>query len=466
MESLENTRRAVGATAWVASGGVRGFAAGVALALTMMTVVACSGYRSGTQSAADRELGALYELEKFESSPKVRVRVARGIEKAELTGPTRVRIEHGDGPTGRGPEVVTPVTVTVGPRGWQVRDARGEVSLTVGMESAGSLAVRRVVASLLNLDGTPLAGDLLLHRSTSEGGGDGVSPKGFDVVEHISIDLYLPGVLAKELYATWGLETYKAQAIAARSYALHERQRRMAQGHFFDLESTTKDQAYAGATDRSVAHRAVEETLGEVLTWRGGLLRAYYSSTTAGRAASARDIWPTYKGYEFNLAAPIQASPRDDADSFSPLYRWEVKRSVASLSDRVRKYGEANQFAIRQIGTIKKIEVTKRNEFERPTEYRFTDQTGKNWKLTSEHARIASNTDAPGHPAITKEDRVSSGDFEAVVQGDTVIIKGRGFGHGVGMSQYGAEGMVRKGADAKAVLAYYYPGSEITKLYE
>lgn len=466
MNAIEIVRRAVVKAAWAVAAGWRGFALGAALGLALLIVVACSGFRSGTQSASDQQLGSLYEFEKYESSPKVRVRVARGVEKATLSGPKKLRIELGAGPTGRGPEVNTPVVVTVGPQGWVVRDARGEVSLTMGMQSSGSLAVRRVAASLMDLDGTPLAGDLILHRSTSLGGGDGVPPKGFDVVEQISIDLYLPGVLAKELYATWGLETYKAQAIAARSYALHERQRRMAQGDYYDLESTTKDQAYGGATNRSVAHQGVEDTIGLVLTWRSGLLRAYYSSTTAGRAASARDIWPTYKGYEFNLAGPIQASPRDDADSFSPLYRWEVKRSATSLSDRLRAYGTAHQFAIRQIGTVKKIDVTKSNEFGRPTEYKFTDQTGKSWTLSSEHARIACNTDAPGQPAITKEDRVNSGDFEATLVGDVMVIKGRGFGHGVGMSQYGAEGMARKGADAKQILAYYYPGAEITRLYE
>jgi stage II sporulation protein D len=457
--------RAVAGAAWAATVGWRGFAAGAALGLTTLIVVACSSLGGGTQTAADKELVELYGFEKYESSPKVRVRVSREAQRVELTGPAKLRVEYGTGASGRGPELNTPVTIALGARGWEVRDARGEVSLTDDMLQTESLAVRRVGSTLVKLDGQPLAGDLYFHRPTSEGGGDGISPKGFDVVEHVSIDLYLPGVLTKELYPTWGIETYKAQAIAARSYALHERNRRIAQGNFYDLESTTKDQAYAGATNRDVAHQAVDATIGEVLWWKTGVLRAYYSSTTAGRASSARDIWPTYKGYEFNLAAPIQASPRDDADSFSPLYRWEIKRNAKQLSDRIRAYGQERQFKIREMGTIAKIEVIKRNEFDRPMEYKFTDTTGKNWTLTAEHARLACNQAVPGLPEITKADRVSSGDFEAVVQGDTVVIKGRGFGHGVGMSQYGAEGMARKGAKAAQILAYYYPGAEIKKIY-
>jgi len=457
--------RAVAGAAWAAAASWRGFASGASLGVAMLLVVACASSGTKPQSAADKELVELYGFEKYESSPKVRVRVAHEIQQAIVTGPNKVRVEYGTGASGRGPELSTPVTFTLGARGWEIRDSRGEVSLTDEMIRTESLAVRRVGATLLKLDGAALAGDLYFHRPTSEGGGDGLSAKGFDVVEHVSIDLYLPGVLTKELYPTWGIETYKAQAIAARSYALHERQRRIAQGNFYDLESTTKDQAYAGATNRDVAHNAVDATIGEVLWWKTGVLRAYYSSTTGGRASSARDIWPTYKGYEFNLAAPIQASPRDDADSFSPLYRWKVTRDTKSLSDRIRAYGETNKFKIREMGTVAKIEMTKKNEFGRPMEYKFTDQTGKNWTLTAEHARVACNTSVPGLPDITKADRVNSGDFVAVVQGNTVTFEGRGFGHGVGMSQYGAEGMARKGATAAQILAYYYPGAEIKTIY-
>src|SRR5690606_21035761 len=145
---------------------------------------------------------------------------------------------------------------------------------------------------------------------------------------------YLPGVVAKELYQTWPLPTFQAQAVCARSYALHERGRARAAGRLFDVEATTQDQVFAGATDLPVAHSAVESTRGQVITYRGGVLRAYYSSTSGGRAASAADTWPTGPGFEFNQAFPLQAAPRQYFDQASPAYRWTRDLGLERLSLR------------------------------------------------------------------------------------------------------------------------------------
>jgi len=281
----------------------------------------------------------------------------------------------------------------------------------------------------------------------------------------VPIEDYLPGVVAKGLIAGWSLEAFRAQAIAARSYALHERQRRTAIGSHFDVESTTQDQAYAGATGSTRAHEAVRSTRGLVLTWRGALLRSYYSSTTGGRAASARDTWPTGRGFEFNLAAPIQASPRDDADRFSPLFRWTVERQTENLVRRFRAFGRAQNMAIRDIASLSSIRVIERNDYGRPTRYSIADSGGSTWTLSAESIRLACNFTTPGTPTVTRQLRVNSGDFEARVEGDRVVFDGRGFGHGVGMSQYGAEGKARQGVKATEILAYYYPGAVIDRAY-
>src|SRR5207248_1928652 len=99
---------------------------------------------------------------------------------------------------------------------------------------------------------------------------------------------------------------YEAQAVAARSYALHERERASALGLAFDVESSDKDQVYGGASASGPVREAVASTRGVVLMDGEKLLRAYFSSTCGGRAASARDTWPIGPGYEFNLAAPLQ----------------------------------------------------------------------------------------------------------------------------------------------------------------
>ena len=203
-----------------------------------------------------------------------------------------------------------------------------------------------------------------------------------------------------------------------------------------------------------------------VLQWSGEILRAYYSSTTGGRAASARDVWPATSGYEFNLADPIQATPRDDADAFSPLYRWEVTRPVRDLSKRIRTHGKSHGLPTRNMGTLASVRVTKVNEFDRPTEYLLTDTSGKTYPIRAEHLRVACNTvSGTGLPAITRDKRVNSSDATFTIAGNTVTINGQGFGHGVGMSQFGAEGMARKGRTVGDILAHYYPGAQMVRAY-
>jgi len=249
-----------------------------------------------------------------ESEPLIRVRIVRGEstvtiagpETVHLLGPSRPRIRaaaaSSDDDFGASSQTVpTPITVTLGQEAWRITDGRGNsrrMPRATGGPAADALRITSLSGEMLTLDSKRLPGALWLHGRSGSGDAAGT----IDVVEHLPIEVYLPGVIAKELYPNWGLETFKAQAIAARSYAMQERQRRLSIGSFFDLESTTQDQVYGGSTTNPTALRAVDLTYGQVLTWNGHLLRAYYSSTTGGRAASARDTWPTGPGYEFNLA--------------------------------------------------------------------------------------------------------------------------------------------------------------------
>src|SRR5204862_447588 len=132
------------------------------------------------------------------------------------------------------------------------------------------------------------------------------------------------------------LTAFQVQAVCARTYALHERARAARLGRDFDLEASTYDQAYNGGAPLPVALQAVADTRGVVITWQGHILRAYYSSTCGGRTASAKDIWPTGPGYEFNLDAPIQAQHRESACEASPRYRWDAVRDRAELSQRMK----------------------------------------------------------------------------------------------------------------------------------
>jgi len=388
--------------------------------------------------------------------PLMRIRIDHDTITLALTGPSRVIVQSDSSRSARY-ILSTDLTITRTNTSWMLNPKRGK--RVIIPTSDGPLRITPSRTGLLEIDGAEHPGELVLHTTTE-------SARTFDVVEHVSIELYLPGVLAKELYRDWNLTTYRAQAIAARSYALHERARRRGQGDHFDVVSSTQDQAYSGATANPRALQAVRDTKGMVLEWNGNILRAYYSSTTGGRAASAGDVWPTSSGFEFNLAGPLQAAARDDIDSFSPLYRWEVKRTVANLTKRLRAHGRASNLSTKNLERLAGVSVEATNSFGRPTKFRVRDYNGKSMVISAESLRVACNTARlSGLPAITRKERVNSSDATFAVSGNTVTITGRGFGHGVGMSQYGAEGMARKGVDAGDILAHYYPGAELVRAY-
>lgn len=451
----------------------------------LVALSACSTLLPGR--AVEREdSGILAESPRWTGSeqpghagePVMRVRVVRGEAVVVIGGAPEIRVMPPRRPRIRaissgidetmeaGVQVLPgPITVTLGEEAWRITDGRGgtrRLPRSIGSVMEDALRVTSVDGAMLEVEGARLPGTLWLHGRSAGTPATGV----IDVVEHLPIELYLPGVIAKELYPNWGLETFKAQAIAARSYALHERQRRVAIGSHFDVESTTQDQVYGGATTNPTALRAVELTHGQVLTWNGHLLRAYYSSTTGGRAASARDTWPTTRGFEFNLMPPIQATPRDDADAFSPLFRWRVERDIEETSRRIRAFAESRRMGMRTITRVAKIEPVSFNEFERPRRYRITEQGGRWWELSAEDTRLAVNhAGDSGLAPPTRDQRINSGDFTTKVESGKLVFEGRGFGHGVGMSQFGAEGMARQGRSAEEILMHYYPGTELVKWY-
>lgn len=408
-----------------------------------------------------------YGKDRIDGEPDMRVRIAERAERVEIAGPRDAAVSvdmSGAGPI----NLRTPLVVTASDASWVVRDGEGVVHQfpRVTHKPVDALAIdfpEGATGTMFSVDSKMLPGVVRLS------GRRDVSPGVFDVLEHVPLESYLPGVIAKELYKDWSLETYKAQAIAARSYALQERGRRMALGVAFDVESSEADQAYGGRTDHAIAHRAVKETTGVVLTYQGRFLRAYYCSTVGGRAANARDTWPTGKGFEFNLDAPIQASPRDDADSASPLYRWTVARDRKELLKRIKEYGRTANSAVRNMDSVAKIEVFERNEFGRPKSFKLYQDDGRWYKLNAEEIRLACNQSVKGLPTITKANRISSGDFEvrreSTSTGDVLVFDGRGFGHGVGMSQYGAQGMALRGRQARDILMHYYPGATIERAY-
>src|SRR5690606_12526244 len=150
----------------------------------------------------------------------------------------------------------------------------------------------------------------------------------------LPMETYLPGVLHAELYPNWPLETYKAQAIAARSYTYFEMS--LNRGRTYDLEGSIASQAYAGASTSAVAHQAVAATRGVVLSWQGRVVPAFYSSTCGGVNQYACLALP-----HGTTAGPVNA-PRDVCRwcQGSRYYRWgPIVRKRDVLSRRISAWG-------------------------------------------------------------------------------------------------------------------------------
>lgn len=416
------------------------------------------------------------DLAHLRAEPEIRVRIRKEVLSARFDGPAafQVRLDGGPSETILGPLIVSAATPgslrLTGPDG-TIRTLPQGVGVEI--EPAGlepdAAAPSPLPSRMVRIDGGGYAGRFRVHSdplqradpSADDGGAGGK----LDIVNTVPIETYLAGVVAKELYATWPQTAFMVQAVCARSYALHERQRSLARGDAHDVESTTGDQAYIGFSELPVALRAVRATRGVVLTHQGRLLRAYYSSTCGGRASGAAEVWPTARGFDFNRAGPIQAHRRECPCDGSPVYRWEVKRNAVELGARWRSWGKASAHPIAGIGRPKSVEMEEENRTARPVRYRIIDAQGRTFSLRADEFRVASNTSAPGLPLAAREALVKSGDVEVQIRGSEAIIRGRGFGHGVGMCQFGVKALADRGETWREIAGHYYPGSELERAY-
>ncbi|MBX3377043.1 MAG: SpoIID/LytB domain-containing protein [Phycisphaeraceae bacterium] len=396
--------------------------------------------------------------------PEVRVRIRSGVQAVKLEGPKKFLLR----PAGAGAarELDGPVNLSIGPDGVRVEDARGVVPSPGWNRFEVLSAAEGNATPRIRIDTSLYPGRLqFLPRrggSMAEGNPDGR----MDVVTVTGIEDYLVGVVAAELYPDWkSAGVHEVQAICARTYALHQRQRSIEAKQEWDLESTEQDQAYKGGTFKKEAYDGVRNTRGVVLTHKGALLRAYYSSTCGGRTAAAADTWPTTAGFEFNLAGPIQAHARESACQISPRYRWEVTRDRDMLSRQFREFGKSRGLSVGGMGLLDRVDVERVNRNDRPASYVVVDTAGRRYSLSAEQIRLACNFRATGVPAPTAATLVRSGDLEVAVRGSNVVIKGRGFGHGVGMCQFCAKAWSDRGDSWREMLARFYPGATIERAY-
>lgn len=414
--------------------------AGVLVCLIGLTFSSCAPSQRVTQ----REV--LPATASISREPTIRVRIAADQKTVVLTSNASITL----GPTPAHNQLAQPRNF---PQPVYIAHRDGAFVITDSARRALAWKLPSLMATApdptgIGLEGAAYPGSLVLVPSEQVTG----SWNTIDVVNHIRLEDYLPGVLDKELFAQWSPAAYRAQAIAARSYALcHMRPNRD-----FDVESTQASQAYSGLSTRSKSLDAVSRTRGMVLAWQGKIVPAYFSSTTGGTGQDAAIAFPNAVDIP-----PLRGREQGVWGRLSPNFRWgPISVDRAALTSRIAAWGRSNRDPVANLQLISQVSVARVNSVGRPAGFEIVDVSGRHFTLGPEEFRFACNTGAP------RDQTLLSSHVQVRVAGGVVQFwDGRGYGHGVGMDQFGSENMARGGYSEASILAFYYPGAQIVRLY-
>ncbi|HEV7298264.1 MAG TPA: SpoIID/LytB domain-containing protein [Tepidisphaeraceae bacterium] len=386
-------------------------------------------------------------------SPVVRVRLLEGRDRIALTASANPTVRTGaDRPITLNLPHGTPIDVTLAAGGWRVGDQ---------MLGTGELVIEPATPGSVKVDNQSYRGR---YRLVPTG------PGKFDVVNDVDVDGYLMGVVSKEVLPNWDEETFKAQAIVARTYALYE-MRTASRSRAWDLFPDQRSQVYGGIGAESAKSRtAVDATHGVVVAAgaRGQekIFPAYFSSCCGGATQSAVDAF----GFDQPHIAPLGEQNVKTLCAASPRFSWgEVAVRKDELTRRFRLFAARRSTspgdvwtAATNMATVTSIEVAPQgiNSAGRPVRFIITDARGVRYSFSGEELRTAINTDAP------KDNRVFSSFFKLINAGDTVrFVDGHGWGHGVGMCQWCAESRARQGMRHEDIVLAAFPTARLVRAY-
>lgn len=277
---------------------------------------------------------------------------------------------------------------------------------------------------------------------------------GIRVVNILPVEEYLYQVVPSEMPSSYESEALKAQAVCARTYAYVQKKSRKLEGLGADVDDTVAFQVYANSKESEKTNQAVNETKDEILTQNGSPVNAYYFSTSSGKT-STDAVW------EASAPSSYLQSVSCTYDEKEPWYRWNVYLSAEHILENLQKeYGSSSK--------IRKIEI---EEDGVPFLKIITDKGCFEVKNEYDIRTIL----APCGAAITRQDgsQVKGGNllpsayFSLTPEYENekltgVQIDGGGYGHGVGMSQNGAQNMALQKMEYEAILKYFYKDVEIS----
>lgn len=253
-------------------------------------------------------------------------------------------------------------------------------------------------------------------------------------INELPFEKYIMGVVAGEMPASYNIEALKAQAVASRSYALFHMN-----GKEFDVTNTTSNQVYL--TDEELKEKwkddyeknykiiknAITETSGEYLTYKGDKVNAMFFAVSAGKTENSEEV--------FISKLPYLRSVSSHWDEKSPVFNDSITIEKKDFYQKLEIPYEENL----------KIEIIEKTS------------TGRIKKIKINNKEINGRE-------LSSKLKLRSNYFEIIQNNEKITINTKGYGHGVGMSQFGANEMAKEGSDYKKILKHYYEGTEIKKI--
>ncbi len=258
-----------------------------------------------------------------------------------------------------------------------------------------------------------------------------------EVINRLDMEDYLKGIMKAEISPGWPVECLKAQAVVARTYSLYQMEGNSNKG-MYDLKATTESQVYKGITGEDPrSNLAVNETRGLVLVTDTGYLPSLYHACCGGHTENSKYVF-----YDHPSLIGVPCNYCND----SPHFEWEAAISKVKIRNLfLRQYY--------RMGPIEDIVVIKRTPNGRIETLQIIHTLGDDI-INGKQLR-----------ALVGNDIIRSTLFSIIIDNDTLIFQGKGWGHGVGLCQWGAKSMAEKGMAFKDILRHYYPLARLDNAY-
>lgn len=325
---------------------------------------------------------------------------------------------------------------------------------------------------------------------------------GIRVINELSLEEYLYSVVPSEMPAEYSPEALKAQAVCARTYAVQQMKNQRLAKEGAHVDDSVSFQVYNNLQEDERAVQAVQATKNQIVTYQGKAVTTYFFSASCGSTSGMKDVWFTKKDVAY-LPSQIQTVPQsrrdlskeDDFISFmkenvqtvdntSPWYRWETTISAENIKKSIEK-NIADRYAVNKtqiqtkskdniwqsrpvesVGDIKNITVKQRGEggvvsIIEIEGTKNTVQVYTEYNIRLLLAGVNTIYKRQDKQEATGLTLLPSGFFYLEKKGDSYVFHGGGYGHGVGMSQNGANTMAKQGKTYSDILTFYFPGTKV-----